>query len=316
MSLTKDALTFLLEEIGEQFSNGNDLLNSMEYNQLLNSGISWLEIFNIIEDFHDFKKRICLRELSESFTQDQIEVYLKRLELDQYNEPHILAEAYYLFGLLADPLLDKKKYFEEIQCLSELFEQKLQQKGDSIYQLHERLDRQRLIVFGKKHIRDVAESCVEALNELLFEDHMLIPESSSFFNLDSHRVDKLLSASSKGIPLSLSSLYVIIAQKSGLPIFGVNMPRHFLVKWHYQGIEFFINPYNFGEVIRKESVYQLLSQDEVPLNPKQLEPASYRTIIRRALTNLIPLFKKEPGSEKDAFIQRLIKLISNSSNYQ
>lgn len=316
MSLTKDALTFLLEEIGDQYANGMHLLDSMEYQQLLASGISWLELFSIIEDFDDFKKRTKLRELSEVYTQDQIKLNFNHLDLEQQNEPHILAELYFYFGLLGDPLLDKEQYFQSIQLLAELYEQKLHQKGSSLNQIHNKLYKPKLSVFGKKNIREVAELCIETLNELCFEDHMLKPESSSFFNMDSHRVDKLLTTSAKGIPLSLSALYVIIAQKSGLPVYGVNMPRHFLVKWQYQGVEFFIDPYNYGEVIRKESIYQLLSQNQVPVSPKSMEPTSYRIMIKRALTNLIPLFKKEPSTEKSMLIQSLIKLLDAKLDYQ
>lgn len=288
----------------------------MEYKQLLGSGISWLELFKIVEEFEDFKKRIKLRELSEVFTRDQIKLNLNYLDLEQQNEPHILAEAYFYFGLLGDPLLNKENYFQSIQLLAELYEQKLYQKGSSLNQIHNKLYKPKISVFGKKNIREVAELCIETLNELFFEDHMLKPESSSFFNMDSHRVDQLLDTSAKGIPLSLSALYVIIAQKSGLPVYGINMPRHFLVKWQYQGVEFFIDPYNYGEVIRKESIYQLLSQNQTPISSKSIEPTSYRIMIKRALTNLVPLFKKEPSTEKSMFIQSLIKLLDSKVDHQ
>lgn len=286
-----------------------DFQDSIEYDHLMSSNVSWKTVFESIETFPDPRFRYVMRKLGQDFIQDKVEQQLAQLHLNMTSNVESLIEAYYYFGLLSDPLLDYESYRNEINGLISAFNEKMIEKGIDIDKLRNSLEKPKLPGFGQKFYRDTAESVIENLNELLFSDLQLRPENSTFFRIESHCVHELTKKGAKGIPIALSALYIIIAQSHGLPIFGVNMPRHFLVKWQYQGSEYFVDPYNRGEVIHKESIYQLLSQQKYQVTPQLLEPTTYRIMIKRALTNLLPLYKRDKNENKKVYIERLISLL-------
>ena len=55
-----------------------------------------------------------------------------------------------------------------------------------------------------------------------------------------------------GIPITLSTLYIEVARRINFPIVGVGMPGHFLVKYWDRREEFFLDPYNRGEILTRE----------------------------------------------------------------
>jgi regulator of sirC expression with transglutaminase-like and TPR domain len=92
-----------------------------------------------------------------------------------------------------------------------------------------------------------------------------------------------------GIPITLSVLYMEVAQRVGLPLLGVGFPGHFLVKYLDEREEIIIDPFNGGDITTTESLRQLLARlygETVPLTPQLLEPVAKKQILRRMLNNL------------------------------
>ena len=62
-----------------------------------------------------------------------------------------------------------------------------------------------------------------------------------------------------GIPLTLSLVYMQMAQRAGLPMVGVNLPAHFMIRPAVEDVEVLVDPYNGGEIISVEDAEALLS---------------------------------------------------------
>jgi regulator of sirC expression with transglutaminase-like and TPR domain len=94
-----------------------------------------------------------------------------------------------------------------------------------------------------------------------------------------------------GIPISLSVLYLLLAGRLRMPLRGIGFPRHFLVKYHAPGEEFFIDPYNGGMILSYEDCRRYLRIVGVDYNPSFLDPVNNRQIVARMLRNLAEIYR-------------------------
>lgn len=92
----------------------------------------------------------------------------------------------------------------------------------------------------------------------------------------------------KGIPISLSIIWIEVGRLAGIEVTGVGLPGHFLV--HAGGQ--LVDPFHGGEAIGADNAAQLVSESiggPPRLNPEWLEPVAPAAIIARLLRNLARL---------------------------
>ncbi len=93
-----------------------------------------------------------------------------------------------------------------------------------------------------------------------------------------------------GIPISLSILYMETARRIGLPLVGVGMPGHFLLKiYDVEGRQFLIDPFNNGSILNAADCEERMREvyaGELRFKPEFLSPVSRRQILTRMLNNL------------------------------
>ena len=109
-----------------------------------------------------------------------------------------------------------------------------------------------------------------------------------------------------GNPISLSILYLLVAQRLKLPIYGVNLPNHFILT--YTDIEgdsttdnfknignqsepigkplFYINAFNGGGVFNHEQLFHIIKKMNLEPKSEYLLPCNNYQIILRVLKNI------------------------------
>lgn len=112
--------------------------------------------------------------------------------------------------------------------------------------------------------------------------------------------------SRRGIPVSLCTLYLLLGRRLGLPVFGVNMPAHFLVKYQDEQHEVFFDIFNGGNPIQKEQCVQFLLKAGLTPKPRYFKSASGQTILIRMVCNLLALPREET---RGAFLNELTHLV-------
>src|SRR5213080_3059511 len=91
----------------------------------------------------------------------------------------------------------------------------------------------------------------------------------------------------------LAVLYIAIGERAGLPVRGVGMPGHFLVKYAPASSgEIFIDAFNGRTLSRQECAKMLedMYGGTVKMRPALLEPSTKRQILARILNNLKSLY--------------------------
>lgn len=119
----------------------------------------------------------------------------------------------------------------------------------------------------------------------------------------------------KGNQISLAIIYSVIAQKLDIPIYGVNLPQHFILAYMDEstrsefesGVLFYINAFNKGFIFGRRDVDNFLKQLNLNTEKQFYEPCTNTDIVRRILRNLISAYEQLGSVEK---VQELTELIN------
>ena len=95
-----------------------------------------------------------------------------------------------------------------------------------------------------------------------------------------------------GIPITLSLLCIEVGRRADVPVLGIGMPGHFLIR-HRDEENYFVDAFNGGLLLNRDECGALLRQaagDSVRLEESHLEPATPREILARVLRNLKAIY--------------------------
>ena len=121
----------------------------------------------------------------------------------------------------------------------------------------------------------------------------------------------------RGNQISLAIIYSIIAQKLDIPVYGVNLPQHFILAYLDEtmqsefegGILFYINAFNKGFIFGRRDVDMFLKQLNLKSDKQFYEPCSNTDIIKRVLRNLISAYEHLGSAEKVAELNELLGIL-------
>ncbi len=122
--------------------------------------------------------------------------------------------------------------------------------------------------------------------------------------------------SKKGNQISLAIIYSTLAQKLDIPVYGVNLPQHFILGYIDEsneekeyGVLFYINAFNKGAIFGKHDVDQFLRQLNLEPQPGFYSPCSNTEIIRRIIRNLISAYENLGSTEKVDELKQLQEIL-------
>ncbi|MGE3908402.1 MAG: SirB1 family protein [Chloroflexota bacterium] len=105
----------------------------------------------------------------------------------------------------------------------------------------------------------------------------------------------------RGIPITLSAIYLALGQRLGLPFEGVGMPGHFLVRLRHLVTPIILDPFDGGEILDHaacEARLRRLYGARVRLLPPMLEAVSPRMMVFRMLNNLKGIYVNREDWER------------------
>jgi regulator of sirC expression with transglutaminase-like and TPR domain len=159
---------------------------------------------------------------------------------------------------------------------------------------------------------------VKVLNHILFQVHHFEGNRIEPYSPDNLFIHTLLE-SRKGSPLSLGILYIIIAQKLNIPVFGVNLPQHFILAYaselgmslpDTEDVLFYIDPFNKGSVFTRREIELFVRQLKIKPVPAFFSPCSNIDIVKRMINNLIFAYNQAGNQEKAEEFHRLLKIFT------
>ena len=146
---------------------------------------------------------------------------------------------------------------------------------------------------------------IKLINHIFYNIHGFKGNTKNHHDPQNSYINQVLETK-KGNQISLAIIYATIAQKLDIPVYGVNLPQHFILGYideskrgeHEFGVLFYINAFNKGAIFGKHDVDQFLRQLNLQPLPGFYAPCSNVEIIRRIIRNLISAYENLGSEEK------------------
>lgn len=154
---------------------------------------------------------------------------------------------------------------------------------------------------------------IKILNSVIFNKLKFTANTKNFHSPSNSMINCVLE-SKKGNPISLCVIYLLVAQKLKLPIYGVNLPNLFILTYEDPAYkQFYINAFNRGLIFSREDIENYIN--ELRLTPQKMffEPCDNREIIKRSLRNLIQSFEKIGDHAKEEEVKELLEQINREN---
>lgn len=157
---------------------------------------------------------------------------------------------------------------------------------------------------------------VKLINHVFYNQYGFGGNTKSHHDPQNSYLNQVLE-SKKGNQISLAIIYSTIAQKLDIPVFGVNLPQHFILGYidesnpdREHAVLFYINAFNKGAIFGKHDVDQFLRQLNLEPQPGFYAPCSNAEIVRRIIRNLISAYERLGALDKVEELKELQDILS------
>lgn len=156
---------------------------------------------------------------------------------------------------------------------------------------------------------------IKTINQYLFTELGFHGNSEDYYDPLNSYLNQVIERR-RGIPITLSVIYLAIAKRIGFPMVGIGMPEHFIIRPEFAEVGIFVDPFNQGEIMFKEDCLVMLTEiypEPITLQPQFFEPVSKRQILARMLNNLKFIYAEQGNLAKVLdMIHALLSLIPNN----
>lgn len=252
------SLISLLEDSDSQVS-------SIVFNKLLEKGIDVIPDLEKAWEFSQFP-----------FVQSKIEEIVHLIQFNQVKKDFQMWVEDGATDILYGAFLVAKYQFPDLQ-----FED-----------IQEQVEGIRRSVWVEFHDYLTALEKIRIINHIFFALYKFKGNTKNFYSPGNSFINQVLETK-KGNPISLAILYASVAQKLDMPVYGVNLPLNYILAYKEHsyaedpdGILFYINPYNLGNVLSRKEIEFFLNEQKLESKPEYFVPCNNLVTIDRMLRNL------------------------------
>ena len=228
----------------------------------------------------DMARRIewILDEIRGSRLEDNLRVLVGGAE-----DPVDLEKAAFLIARYAFPNLDEEAYTRKLDEMAT--------------EVRDRMGR-----------RVSGEEAVKTLNRYLFTEQGFRGNTKNYYEADNSYLNRVIDRRT-GIPISLSIIYLLVGRRLGLPLYGIGMPGHFLVKFESERHKIFVDCFNAGALLTEKDCARFLMQAGYGFEEKYLQKSPTRSILTRTLKNLVAIYSKTDEPVKGSRLTRFMQVL-------
>jgi regulator of sirC expression with transglutaminase-like and TPR domain len=157
---------------------------------------------------------------------------------------------------------------------------------------------------------------IKLINHVLYNIHGFSGNTTNHKDPQNSYLSQVLETK-KGNQISLAIIYSVIAQKLDIPVYGVNLPQHFILAYMDEtmesefesGVLFYINAFNKGFIFGRRDVDMFLKQLNLQSEKQFYEPCSNTDIVKRILRNLISAYEQLASLDKVRELTELLEIL-------
>ena len=152
---------------------------------------------------------------------------------------------------------------------------------------------------------------LNALSEYLFDELKFAGNHTNYHDPRNSFLNDVIERR-VGIPITLSLLYIEVGKRLGVPLLGIGMPGHFIVR-HRDESDVFVDPFHGGILLSEDECAERVkqvTQGSLTWDRSYLQPVRSREFIARMLRNLKVVYLQRRNYERVlATIDRVIALL-------
>jgi regulator of sirC expression with transglutaminase-like and TPR domain len=156
------------------------------------------------------------------------------------------------------------------------------------------------------------DTLFRSLSRYLFEDAGFSGNGRDYYDADNSFLNRVLETR-RGIPITLSLVYLEVGRRLGLNCYGVGLPGHFLVGLAEPDL--YLDAFNGGLLLSAADCRRQVAESfgsQVPWQEEYLAPCTNREFLFRMLTNLKFLFFEDQDYRSAAAVLERLALINPS----
>lgn len=150
---------------------------------------------------------------------------------------------------------------------------------------------------------DNVETQLAALKHIIADKYGYIGDEENYDNLENASLIRVIDRG-KGLPITLSILYVHVARAQGWDIAGLNIPGHFVCRIDRDGQRVIFDPFNRCRILVAADLRALVKKTQgshAELSANYFEPTPNREILIRLQNNI--KFRQIEGEDYDAALK-------------
>lgn len=155
---------------------------------------------------------------------------------------------------------------------------------------------------------------IKIINSVLFSKLKFGANTKNFHSPGNSMINVVLETR-KGNPISLCVIYMLVAQKLKIPVYGVNLPNLFILTYKdHKNAQFYINAFNRGLIFSRQDIENYINELHLAPQESFFEPCTNLEIIQRVFRNLIMSFDKIGEHAKAEEVKELLLIVADGAN--
>ncbi|MDY7228958.1 SirB1 family protein [Hyalangium rubrum] len=171
----------------------------------------------------------------------------------------------------------------------------------------------RVQVEVERHLDEQGEflARLRALRHVLADVEGFRGNERDYYSAENSFLDHVLEHK-VGLPISLSVVYLEVARRAGIPLYGVAFPGHFLVACNAGDHKLVIDPFHNGDILTEHGCEELLKRvaPQLRFDASKLSPAPVELITYRMLSNLKRIYLEKDDAERGLTVVDLLLLLA------
>ena len=149
------------------------------------------------------------------------------------------------------------------------------------------------------------ENIIGSINNYLFTELEFTPNEANYYDPENSFLNRVIDQRT-GNPISLCTIYLLLARRLKLPITGIGLPGHFVCRYQNSTAEIYIDAFNRGKLLTKADCIKYLLHTHHGLEEGYLAPVTPRRMLLRMCANLHQIYLHNEQAEETAHFQRYL----------
>ena len=159
------------------------------------------------------------------------------------------------------------------------------------------------------------ERAIMVLNRYLFQEQGFRGNVDEYYDARNSYLNEVIDRRT-GIPITVSTVFMEVAQRAGLEVEGVGLPGHFVVRVLTPVHPLLVDPFHGGTLLTEKDCQERLDRifnGKVKLEPRMLRPCRRKDMLERILRNLKAIYLRDQDKDRALRVVDLLVRIQPGS---